>query len=220
MAMVAHDIRNPLTAIKLSAYYLRRTRGSSATSDERDSLDAIDNAMRRANSIVEDLYAYSKDIALNLSDITLHQLIQESVKQVQITPSIQLEIEVPNVKIQADVNRLQRVFVNLIKNALEAMPNGGDLKINGRLKDAFVKLFFEDSGAGMDAETLANVWQPFVTTKSKGMGLGLSICKRFIEAHGGTITIHSIPTQGTTIEILLPLEQRRTNGEEGRTNAE
>ena len=129
-------------------------------------------------------------------------------------------MKVPSVKIQVDVNRLQRVFVNLIKNAVEAMPNGGNLKITARLRDEFVELSFEDSGIGMDAEMLANVWQPFVTSKSKGMGLGLSICKRFIEAHGGTISVHSIPTQGTTIEILLPLEQRRPNRKEGSRDAE
>jgi AbrB family looped-hinge helix DNA binding protein len=178
-------------------------------------LTAIDVALQRANSIVEDLYAYSKDIGLNLADVDLAKLIEETLHQVQIPSSIHLNVKVPSVTFQADSNRLQRAFVNLAKNAVEAMPNGGTLTIGGHGDGEFVVLTFEDSGPGMDAEMLANIWQPFNTTKAKGLGLGLAICKRFVEAHGGTVTTHSTPSVGTTIMVRLPLRQSGRSAENG-----
>jgi signal transduction histidine kinase len=97
-----------------------------------------------------------------------------------------------------------RVFVNLVTNAFDAMPNGGTLTIQSQNLGDKVSLSFEDTGSGMTTETLSKLWIPLFTTKAKGMGFGMAICKRIVEAHGGRIWAKSAVGEGTTINIELP----------------
>ena len=105
-----------------------------------------------------------------------------------------------------DKDKVIRVFVNLIRNAFDAMPDGGTLTIRSGEIDNDVFFSFEDTGVGMSEDTLQNLWTPLFTTKPKGMGLGLPICKRFVEAHDGTITVSSVPNKGTKFLVKLPVK--------------
>jgi len=105
-----------------------------------------------------------------------------------------------------DANKIERVFTNLIKNAFDAMPNGGTLEISSIENGEMVDLSFADTGIGMSEDVIGKIFTPLFTTKAQGMGFGLAICKRMIEAHGGKIAVQSSPNQGTRFTISLPIK--------------
>jgi len=109
-----------------------------------------------------------------------------------------------------DSDRIERVFVGIIKNAYDAMPDGGKLTVSCRKSFGKVVFDFQDTGIGMDQETLSKMWTPLFTTKAKGMGLGLAICKRIVEAHDGSVTAKSTLGKGTTITVTLPTRSKIT----------
>ncbi|HXX86867.1 MAG TPA: ATP-binding protein, partial [Candidatus Acidoferrum sp.] len=104
--------------------------------------------------------------------------------------------------------KMQRVLINIIKNSFDAMPEGGVLTIRGDKKEDQISLSFADTGSGMDEKTLQKLWTPLFTTKAKGMGFGLPICKRIVEAHGGKINVESEVGEGTIFTITIPEEQK------------
>jgi signal transduction histidine kinase len=103
-----------------------------------------------------------------------------------------------------DVEKMKRVFMNIITNAIDAMPEGGTLTIRSRKADGNVEITFTDTGAGMTRDTLEKLWNPLFTTKAKGIGLGLPIAKRFVEAHGGSISARSAAGEGSTFTVTIP----------------
>jgi two-component system, sporulation sensor kinase E len=121
-------------------------------------------------------------------------------------------------KITVDAERLKRVFINVIKNAIDAMPKGGSLTIKSKEKDSNVEITIADTGTGMPKDTIEKIWTPFFTTKAKGMGLGLPICKRIIEAHGGSILAESKLGKGTTFIITIPVSPKSEGGEKAWIN--
>jgi signal transduction histidine kinase len=117
-------------------------------------------------------------------------------------------------KIKVDADKIKRIFINIIKNAVEAMPKGGTLTIKSKELNGNVEITFSDTGVGMSKGTLEKLWTPLFTTKAKGMGFGLPICKRFIEAHGGSISVKSTLRKGTTFTVTLPIEPKIEKGGE------
>jgi two-component system, sporulation sensor kinase D len=107
-----------------------------------------------------------------------------------------------------------RVFINLIQNAIDAMPEGGTLQIKSTQADENTEISFTDNGSGIPEETLAKLFTPLVTTKAKGMGFGLAICKRILEVHKGKITIKSVVGKGTTVSVIIPTEPMRKEEKE------
>jgi signal transduction histidine kinase len=110
--------------------------------------------------------------------------------------------------VQVDADKIKRVFVNLIKNALDAMPNGGKITIDSQLVNDKLEISFSDTGRGISDDVLPKLFSPLFTTKAQGMGFGLAICKRIIEAHGGTITVKTAKEKGTTFTITFPIESK------------
>jgi signal transduction histidine kinase len=103
---------------------------------------------------------------------------------------------------------MKRAFINLIKNAVDAMPDGGKLTITSERANGKVKIAFADTGMGISEENLKKLFGPLFTTKAKGMGLGLAICKRVVEAHGGMISVESVVGKGTVFTIIIPTEPK------------
>ena len=118
-----------------------------------------------------------------------------------------------NPKIIVDAEMLVRAFVNIMRNAVDAMPNGGTLTISSKQTGTDLEFAFCDTGLGMPKEVLDIMWTPFFTTKAKGMGLGLSICRRIVEAHNGKIVVSSAEGKGTTFTVTFPLESDVSGGE-------
>jgi signal transduction histidine kinase len=145
---------------------------------------------------------------LQLETTTPKSLLTTSLALVKTPANIQvLDFSDNGFELQVDVVKINRVFTNIIKNAFEAMPNGGTLTIKNQKKENNVVFTFNDTGSGMTPEALKNLWKPLFTTKAKGMGFGLAICKRTVEAHGGKIEIESALGRGTTITTTLPIAQ-------------
>jgi PAS domain S-box-containing protein len=203
--MVGHDLRNPLAGIKNAAYFLRKKQGSFIGEDGSEMLSVIDRAVEQANNVVADLLDYSREIHLEFEEYSPKSLIDYVLLSITVPPKVKIIDHTQNSPmIKVDAGKMERVFINLIKNAIEAMPNGGTLEIGSAENSDDVQISFADSGVGMPEDVLAKLFTPLFTTKSRGMGLGLPICKRIVEAHGGNISVQSLPNKGTTFTIRMP----------------
>jgi len=219
-SMVGHDLRNPLTGIASATYYIKKKLGADADETIKEMLKLIEENIEYSNKIISDLLDYSREIKLELKETTPKSILKEALSLVEIPKSINvLEITEDKPKIIIDIEKMKRVFINIIKNAIDAMPNGGALTIKSNEKTGNLEITFTDTGTGMPENVLENIWTPFFTTKAKGMGLGLPICKRIIEAHGGTISAESTIGKGTTFTITIPLMPKLEGGEKIWTTA-
>jgi signal transduction histidine kinase len=212
--MVGHDLRNPLTSIAGAEYYLRKRLNLKENGKIREMLTLIKKNIVYSNKIINDLLDYSREIELEIGISNPKALIREAMFVLEAPKNVQIENLTKNKpKMQVDVEKTKRVFANIVKNAIEAMSKGGTLTITSNKVKDNVEIVFADTGVGMSEETLQKLWTPLFTTKAKGMGFGLPICKRFIEAHGGSIAISSVAGKGTTITVTLPIEQKNVGGE-------
>jgi signal transduction histidine kinase len=203
--MVGHDLRNPLTGIKNAAYVLRKKQGSLIGENGNEMLAVIDRAVEQANNIVDDLLDYSREIHLDLEEYSPKSLIDYVLLSVTVPPKVKIIDHTQNSPmIRVDASKMERVFINLIKNAIEAIPDGGTLEIASAENMGDLQITFADTGIGMSEDVLAKLFTPLFTTKSRGIGLGLPICKRIVEAHRGKISVQSLPNKGTTFTIRMP----------------
>jgi len=204
-AMVGHDLRNPLQGIAGALHLLRQ---ESLTTIERDEmLQLIQSGVEYADHIVRDLSEYSANIILELADATPKSLTGEAMRAVKVPLTVSVrDLSQDHPMLKVDKGKMKRVLVNLIENAIGAMPQGGTLTIRSRLLNDAVEIALSDTGAGMPESVLRNLWRPLQTTKAKGLGLGLSICKRVVDAHGGNILVKSKEGEGTTVTIGLPIK--------------
>jgi signal transduction histidine kinase len=207
--MIGHDLRNPLTGISSAAYYLKRKYGSVMDEKGRDMLEVIEKDVNYSNKIVSDLLEYSRPIQLDIQEMTPKSAVAEAVSHVDFPKNVQLiDLTKSTPAIRIDADNMKRVFINLVKNAVDAMPNGGKLTVTSEKANGAVKIAFADTGLGISEENLKKLFGPLFTTKAKGMGLGLAICKRIVEAHGGRISVESAVGKGTTFTITIPLEHK------------
>lgn len=208
-AMVGHDLRNPLTGISGAAQYLKRKYGALMDEKGHEMLEVIEKDVQYSNKIINDLLEYSAAIRLDIRDTTPKLLVAEALSHIAVPKNIQIiDATQDAIKIKVDVDKMKRVFINLVRNSIDAMPNGGKLTITSEEINGKIKFVFTDTGVGISEENLKRLFEPLFTTKARGMGLGLSICKRIVEAHGGTISVESEPNNGTTFTITLPIEPK------------
>ena len=205
-AMVGHDLRNPLTGIAGAVYYLKMHLGPQVDRKSKEMLKIIEKDVEYSNKIINDLLDLSKEIQLELTQTSPSALVKETLSQIEAPKNVQVINHTQNKpKIYVDKNKMKRVFLNIVRNAFDAMPNGGRLEISCEEEDGWLKIVFCDTGVGMSKEILEKIWKPFFTTKAKGMGLGLPISKRIIEAHGGQITVKSKKGKGSCFTVKIPI---------------
>jgi signal transduction histidine kinase/putative methionine-R-sulfoxide reductase with GAF domain len=216
--MVGHDLRNPLTGITGAAYYLKNKVGDTTNGKAREMLEIIEKNIAYSNKIINDLLDYSREIKLELVESSPKAIVEEALSLVKIPRNLKVSDLTENEpKVEVDVDKLKRAFVNIIKNAAEAMPNGGRLTIKSKRSTNDCEIAFSDTGTGITDHMLQNMWSPLYTTKAKGMGFGLPICKRIVEAHGGEIAVETALAKGTTFIVSIPINQPKQ--EEGCTFA-
>jgi len=223
-ASLAHELRNPLTAIKTFIQILPKRLHQKEFLDRFDV--TVPRELNRMNEIIENLLDLARGPKLKFSEVDINGLIGElaelygpEVERRKITLRLYREKDIP--PLQGDPEYLNRAFSNLIVNALQAMPQGGELEIQtgigslanegNRIGEATplpraITILFRDNGIGMDPETQKNIFNPFYSTKEKGVGLGLAITHTIIKAHNGRIDADSTLGKGTTFIITLPLE--------------
>ncbi|MBI4831764.1 MAG: PAS domain-containing protein [Candidatus Lindowbacteria bacterium] len=211
VSVVAHEIRNPLHTINLGIDSLQKAVGEvKEKSEVADIVEEIAYGSKWMNSVIEELLYYARPVTLAHSWQPVRDIIDGALSLTgHRLQNISVHVDVDQTKIFVDAERMARVLVNLISNAADAMPDGGKLKIYTQRRETddagILRLCVSDSGCGMSEETLEKIYEPFFTTKIRGAGLGIPICKKLIEAHDGALTIISKVGQGTTAEITLPL---------------
>ncbi len=210
--MVGHDLRNPLSGIRGASFYLKRKYANTLDDEDLLMFECIDKGINYSNKIINDLLDYSGEITLELAPTTPKTLIKDSLAIVVQPDNVSIINDVTDYpELYVDAQRITRGFAGLIKNAYDAMPEGGDLTVKCTVNGDSIVFMFKDTGLGMTKEVLGKLWTPLFTTKAKGMGFGLPICKRYVEAHGGKISVESAPNVGTVVSVELPLHFDRAN---------
>ncbi len=206
--MVAHDLRNPLAGIRNAAYYIKMKLKDRGEPTLKEALEIIDREVIFANDIVNDLLDFASEKPLELKESNINEIIEEELLLAQVPENVKIVKKLtPVPKIRVDANRIRRVFKNIIENAIQAMPKGGKLIIHTRRSGNFIEITFRDTGVGISEEDMKKLFTPFFTTKAKGMGIGLTICKKFVEEHGGKIDVQSKKGEGTVFTVKLPVKQ-------------
>ncbi|MCX7838487.1 MAG: PAS domain S-box protein, partial [Anaerolineae bacterium] len=202
---IAHELRSPLSAIKNATYYLR-THLEQPDDDTREILQILDEQVNTSARIIESLLDFARPKTPVLKRVHLPYLIQSALEQCTVPNNIAITWDVdanlPDVFL--DAAQMQIVFRNLITNAIQAMPKGGQLTLGVRIEAETVCASISDTGHGIPPEALDKIFQPLYTTKAKGIGLGLALCKLIVEAHDGKISVTSQVGRGTTFTISLP----------------
>jgi PAS domain S-box-containing protein len=202
---VAHQIRNPLAAIMNATYVLRRHLAPEQHPNVADALRIIHDEVRHANVIITGLLDYARVRSPDRHPAAMVELVERVLATEELPAGIRIERvleEVPLLEIDAD--QLQGALGNLVRNAVEAMPGGGMLRLEVRAEADQVLVVVVDDGAGISPQVRAHLFEPLHSTKAMGVGLGLVTARTFVEAHGGRITHVDVP-RGARFEIRLPL---------------
>jgi signal transduction histidine kinase len=207
---VGHELRNPLGAIKTAVQYVKRkVAASELPASEPKALEflsLIDEEVDRANKVITDLLSFSRVAKPAVSLVKVEGIIRDALNHVAVPGNVNLVTgvspELPMVMV--DAGQIQQVFVNVILNALEAMPEGGRLEIRASSKDDSVTVECTDTGSGIPEAVVGKIFEPLFTTKAKGIGLGLAMSKSIMERHGGDIGVRSKEGEGTTFTLSLP----------------
>jgi len=208
-AGVAHEIRNPLTSIQ---GFIQLMEGSDKIDPEYFSIIKLE--FERIEGIIGDFLALAKPQAVNFLENDVGLILEQTIRLMTSQATMQ-GIEVVSMidsslpRIQCDKHQLKQVFINVIKNAIEATKAKGQLEITCKATASHLHITFLDQGAGIPKERIQHLFEPFYSTKEKGTGLGLMICYKIIEEHKGTMWIESEEGKGTAVQILIPLAVRK-----------
>lgn len=204
-AGIAHEIRNPITSINGFLKLLR-----SLKTEKEQYYDIIESELKSIEIICNELLILAKPNLVTTRRTNLVQLLEQSIALMSAQATMKnstIDADLPSGEIwlHCEPNQIKQVFVNVIKNAIEAMPDGGHIYIGATVRDGFALITIEDEGCGIPAEKLEMLGQPFYTTKDSGTGLGLMVSYNIMENHGGSISVDSLPQQGTTFTVALPI---------------
>ncbi|MDX9713825.1 MAG: GAF domain-containing sensor histidine kinase [Dissulfurispiraceae bacterium] len=217
-AGLCHEINNPISII------LNRIECLKLESEEYQlpvivlkDLEAIYSYAAKVSALVQDLLIFSKHHPIDFKIVNIKSILTRVLKM-QPPYQCKVHVNIPSSiqNVYGDSDRLEQVFINLLSNAQDAMPEGGDIFIKACIVSEFVEIMVEDTGTGIGEEHLDKIFDPFFTTKKigKGSGLGLSICYGIIKHHGGDIFVKSTQGKGSIFTIRLPLKNQQTTGTE------
>jgi signal transduction histidine kinase len=205
-ATLAHELRNPLGVISNSAYFLANQAGINDPKVERHA-EIIGREVASAKRVIDDILEFAHVPDLLLAPADINAIVNGTIARSQIPATVRvfrnLAPDLPLVV--CDAERLERAFIDIITNAIQAMSHGGRLDAKTHPSAGGVTVVFSDSGEGIALENLPKVFEPMFTTKLRGMGLGLTVVRRTIELHKGEVEIKGGRRRGTTVEITLPL---------------
>ena len=211
--MVGHDLRNPLQSVT-GELYLAKCEVQSLPEGEakrnlQESIQVIEEQAVYMDKIVSDLQAFVQPVKIDKKPVNLKELVEAVLSSVIMPSKIIMQIQIvddfPEVK--ADLQLLKRILINLVTNAVQAMPDGGKLTLKSQItSDGQVTVSVEDTGVGIPEKIKSQIFTPLFTTKPRGQGFGLAVCKRAIEAHGGSISFESQEGKGAKFTIKFPVD--------------
>jgi signal transduction histidine kinase len=210
--MIGHDLRNPLQAIFSTIFLLKRRLKGDAWSgvDPKQRavieqlLGVLEEQAEYMNKVVSDVQDYARNLKLEVTEIDLQQHLDSILGTIRVPATITVVNKVKGFTLKADREMLRRILTNLTLNAVQAMPEGGTLTFDACHSDGSVEITVEDSGVGIPREIMVDLFKPFYTTKSKGSGLGLAVCRRLAEAQGGYVKVESEPGKGSRFTVSFP----------------
>ena len=207
---VAHELRNPLGIIRNSAYFLRISQ-KELSQDAKDAFDELERGLATSNRLVSELLDYVREPKRQESEFPVTAAIDEALSRIEIPAAVNILHPVGQdvVVCRADKGQIVQIIVNLICNAFDAMPKGGDLKLCAMHQENYVVLEVTDSGPGIAATDLEKIFEPLFSRKIKGIGLGLAVSRRYAELNHGSLEVRSVPGCGATFQLKLPAPEPR-----------
>ncbi|MDQ0816762.1 two-component system sporulation sensor kinase C [Bacillus pumilus] len=217
-AGIAHEVRNPLTSVN-GFLQLMKTQYPERT----DYFDIIFSEIKRIDFVLSELLVLAKPQAVHFQEVQLHELLEQVITLLKTNAVLSnIDLKQPFKKqdagaILADANQMKQLFINLIKNAIEAMPEGGSIYISTEKVLNEWKITIQDEGNGMSEEDIQKIYDPFFSTKKEGTGLGLTICATILKDHQGRMDVSSELGKGTAFQIYLPVCQKSRQQQVERT---
>ncbi|WP_309398995.1 sensor histidine kinase [Cerasicoccus maritimus] len=217
-AGVAHELGNPLNSINIHLQLLERQvkklQDEAAAKKMQKAVDVCTNEVQRLDGIISNFLQAIRPQPLDLQEVLLLDVLDEvlnflGAELTNLGVNIDVTVDGEPPVVLGDRNQIKQVFFNVVKNAMEAMDAGGELRIDSREDDEYVFLSFADTGVGIAQEDLSKIFQPYHTTKTTGNGLGMMICRRIMRDHGGQIGLDSRPNAGTVVTLQFPQKHRR-----------
>lgn len=205
---VSHELRNPLGVMSNAIFLLKMTQAK-ADQTTREYLDIIAKEIDNSTRIITDLLDFARTKTPHVKMVSVDALIDMSSKKCTIPENVKFQKDVPQglPMLKVDPQQMEQVLINLLTNGIQAMPEGGSLCIAARREGDALSISIRDSGLGITPENMKKLFQPLFTTKPRGIGLGLVVCKNIVDANSGTIKVESEPGRGTTFTVVLPTEQ-------------
>lgn len=208
-AGIAHEIRNPLGIISSSAQLLE---GEVTNADSRQLLDIIREESARLNGLITDFLIFGRQLEPQRQNCDLAALVERILERLRTTAeqkgvSLCFQRDCQNCEALVDVDMMQQVLLNLLLNALDATPSQGEITVIVTSAENRIEILVRDNGCGIQPALQEKIFNPFFTTKSHGTGLGLANAYKILESHDGSLTVHSVPGEGSTFTLSLPTEK-------------
>ncbi|KUG24011.1 hypothetical protein ASZ90_006194 [hydrocarbon metagenome] len=208
-AGVAHEIRNPLSSIKGFAVYFKEK--LSGNEEDEQTVDVMIAETERLNRVISQLIEFAKPLELNKETVQFVELVRHAIKLIDVEAkknkiNIEVDITVDLPAVEVDSDKIKQVLLNIFLNALEAMKDGGNLRIEVKRETDNLTVTISDTGMGIEKTDLPRIYDPYFTSKPAGTGLGLAIVQKIMEAHGGRINVESVTGKGTKVILCFPLK--------------
>jgi signal transduction histidine kinase len=212
---VGHELRNPLAAIKNAAYFLNIVL-EEPDPKVKEMLEILERKVNTCERIISSLLDFGRTKPPAWQKVDINDTIKEALSRATVPPNVEVVSQLDETLpiIRADPNQLGQAFGSIILNAIQAMPEGGQLvvktaEVSENLPQSeWVAISFADTGVGIPKENLDKLFEPLFTTKAKGIGLGLAVTKTLVEGHGGTIEVQSEVEKGSTFTVRLPTDRK------------
>lgn len=215
-AQVAHEVKNPLAGLRLYTLHLKSKVDGKLADNEMALVDKIIEGINQLSDTAEQVLGFARTITLTRRSVDLNRIIKDSLEllEPQLNENnikVNLNLAEPSAVAMLDEVSMRSTLINLMLNSIQAMGEGGELIVSTRASEETVRLSIADTGCGMTEDQMKNIFEPFYTTKSQGLGLGMSFASKIIEMHGGEVSVESHVNRGTSISILLPMEGEKAN---------
>ena len=212
---VGHELRNPLGGIKNAAYYIKGKLINSELAKTQprimEFLDIMDDEISSSNKIIDDLLNFSRVSKPAVSPAKIRKVVEDTLSHLTVPENVEVinKLDGNLSEVEIDASQIRQVLINIATNAIQAMPEGGKLTIDARKGDKFLEVAISDTGDGIPEDVMKKIFDPLFTTRAKGIGLGLAVCKSIIERHGGAIEVESKVGEGALFTVKLPLSSAK-----------